>query len=289
LGGTTCALTMETVHHTEAAFRAALESGFRMCGGKAMMDRWEVGTEMIGETTADSLNASLDLYNSFHGTGNGRIRYAFCPRGSRNCTEPLWRDLAALAAEKDTLMHSHALENGAQTKRLELEGGTDVVYLNRLGATGSHLVLAHCVWASPAEIEILAKTNTRVAHCPSANMKLASGFAPVPELLEHGVKVGLGADGAPCNNNLDMFTEMRLAALIHKPRCGPRSMNAQQVLELATIGGARVLGLENEIGSLEVGKRADVIVLKRNGLHAQPQQAVDPVTQVVYEMKAADV
>ncbi len=109
------------------------------------------------------------------------------------------------------------------------------------------------------------------------------------EFLEHGIKVGLGADGAPCNNNLDMFTEMRLAGLIHKPRCGPRSMNAHQVLEMATIGGARVLNLDHAIGSLEVGKRADVIVLKREGLHAQPQHGVDPVAQVVYESKAADV
>ena len=175
------------------------------------MDRWEVGTEMIGETTEASLNESLELFREFHGKGGGRLRYAFCPRGSRNCTEPLWHDLAAIATEKETLLHSHALENEAQTRRLEREGGTDVVYLNRLGATGPHLVLAHCVWASPAEIDLLAQTDTRVAHCPSANMKLASGFAPVPEFLEHGVKVGLGADGAPCNNNLDMFTEMRLA------------------------------------------------------------------------------
>ena len=288
-GGTTCALTNETVHHTEAVFRAVLESGFRAIGGKAMMDRWEPGTEMIGEKTEASLNKSLALFREFHGQGNGRLHVAFCPRGSRNCTEGLWADIVTLAAEHDTLIHTHAAENEGQTERLATDSATDIAYLHELGATGPRLVAAHCVWVTEREIEILAETGTKVVHCPSANMKLASGFAPVPAFLERGVVVGLGADGAPCNNNMDMFHEMRLAALIHKPRSGARSMPAMSVLEMATLGGAKALGLEDELGSLEPGKRADIVVIRRDGLHVQPQRGVDPIVQLVYEHKASDV
>jgi len=288
-GGTTCALTMETVRHTEEAFRAVLETGFRAIGGKAMMDRWEPGTEMVGEETKASLEASLALLEEFHGEGDGRLQVAFCPRGSRNCTEGLWADIVALAAEHDTLIHTHAAENEAQTERLAIDSATDIEYLHGLGATGPRLVAAHCIWVTDAEIAILAESGTRVAHCPSCNTKLASGLAPVPEFLERGVVVGLGADGAPCNNNLDMFQEMRLASLVHKPRSGPRSMPAMSVLEMATLGGARALGLEDELGSLEPGKRADVIVIRRDGLHAQPQAGVDPIAQIVYEHRASDV
>jgi cytosine/adenosine deaminase-related metal-dependent hydrolase len=161
--------------------------------------------------------------------------------------------------------------------------------LNSLGVLGSNLVLAHCVWVTPEERALLADTGTRVAHCPSANLKLASGFAPIPEMLEQDIIVGLGADGAPCNNNLDMFQEMRLAALMHKPSYGPRSMPAATVLEMATLGGARALGLEDQIGSLEIGKRADLIIISRDGLHVSPQMQVDLVSAVVYAHKAADV
>ncbi len=288
-GGTTCALTMETVHHTEEAFRAVIETGFRAISGKAMMDRWEPGTEMVGEETKASLEASLALLGEFHGEGDGRLQVAFCPRGSRNCTEGLWADIVALAAEHDTLIHTHAAENEAQTERLAIDSATDIEYLHGLGATGPRLVAAHCIWVTEAEIAILAESGTRVAHCPSCNTKLASGLAPVPEFLERGIVVGLGADGAPCNNNLDMFQEMRLASLVHKPRSGPRSMPAMSVLEMATLGGARALGLEDELGSLEPGKRADVIVIRRDGLHAQPQAGVDPIAQIVYEHRASDV
>ena len=289
LGGTTCALTMETVHHTEEAFRAIIETGFRAIGGNALMDRWEPGTEMIGETSEASLNEGLALLSEFHGQGSDRLGFAFCPRGPRNCTEELWHDIIALASEHHTLIHTHAAENEAQTERLATEGGTDIAYLHSLQATGPRLVAAHCVWVTEAEIKILAESGTRVAHCPSANMKLASGFAPVPEYINQGVVVGLGADGAACNNNLDMFQEMRLASLIHKPRTGPRAMPAMTVLEMATLNGARALGLEDKIGSIEPGKRADVIVIRRDGLHAQPQAGVDPITQIVYEHKASDV
>ncbi len=127
-----------------------------------------------------------------------------------------------------------------------------------------------------------------MVHCPSSNLKLGSGIAPIPEMLAAGCRVGIGADGAPCNNRLDAFAEMRLAALIQKPRLGPDALPAAQALELATLGGARALGLESEIGSIEVGKCADLIVLDLEGPHAQPEDA-DLISRIVYSARAADV
>ncbi|HXJ63475.1 MAG TPA: amidohydrolase family protein, partial [Actinomycetota bacterium] len=167
LGGTTTALTIETVRHTEEAFRAILETGFRAVSGKAMMDRFEVGTEMVGEGTAESMAESLRLLREFHGAGDGRLRYAFCPRGSRNATEELWRDVADAAAEHDAWIHTHAAENEAQTERLAAEGGTDVAYLGGMGVLGPRTVLAHCIWLTDDERRLLADTGANVAHCPT--------------------------------------------------------------------------------------------------------------------------
>ncbi len=135
---------------------------------------------------------------------------------------------------------------------------------------------------------MLARQRTNVVHCPSSNLKLGSGIAPIPEMLAAGCHVGIGADGAPCNNRLDAFAEMRLAALIQKPRLGPDALPAAQVLELATLGGARALGLGAEIGSIEVGKCADLIVLDLEGPHAQPEDA-DLISRIVYSACTADV
>jgi len=129
---------------------------------------------------------------------------------------------------------------------------------------------------------------TTVVHCPSSNLKLASGVAKIPELLAAGCRVAIGADGAPCNNRLDVFSEMRLAALIQKPRLGADALPAGRVLELATLGGARALGLEDEIGSIAPGKRADLVVLDLREPHLHPAIG-DPVSLVVYTARASDV
>jgi 5-methylthioadenosine/S-adenosylhomocysteine deaminase len=138
-------------------------------------------------------------------------------------------------------------------------------------------------------MEMLRDSETKVVHCPSSNLKLASGFAKIPEMMDMGVFVSLGADGAPCNNNLDAFMEMRLAALIHKPRLGPTAMPATKVLEMATKGGAEAMGMKDEIGSIEPGKRADIIILDIDHAHAAPTENVNLISRIVYEAKAADV
>src|SRR5260370_25165261 len=124
---------------------------------------------------------------------------------------------------------------------------------------GPGTALAHCVWVDGEGIRRLARQHTNVVHCPSSNLKLGSGIAPVPEMLAAGCHVALGADGAPCNNRLAGFTELRLAALIPNPRLGPGAPPAGQALELATLGGPRALGLEGELAPLELGKSADLL------------------------------
>jgi 5-methylthioadenosine/S-adenosylhomocysteine deaminase len=208
-GGTTTAMTMESLNFTEAAFQAADEMGFRAIIGNAMMDRWEEGTEMIGESAEIALSKSLELLDRFDKTKGGRLHYAFCPRGTRNTTDDLWKEVARIARERKVLIHTHAAENQAQTERLAKFGGHEVEYLNSLGLLGPNLVIAHGIWLTDIEHDLLAANGCTVAHCPSANFKLASGIAPVPEMLEKGINVALGADGAPCNNNLDAFMEMR--------------------------------------------------------------------------------
>src|ERR1044072_7394594 len=186
------------------------------------------------------------------------------------------------------MIHTHASENTTECRMVEQETGLrNITYLDSLGLTGRHVALAHCVHLSNEEIEILKTSRTNVVHCPSSNLKLGSGIAPIAKLLEEGVSVSLGADGAACNNRLDMFTEMRTAALLQKALHGPEVMPASRVLRMATIDGARALGLDSEIGSLEIGKRADVAVVRLDRLHATPVN--DVVSALVYSTEQDDV
>jgi cytosine/adenosine deaminase-related metal-dependent hydrolase len=186
------------------------------------------------------------------------------------------------------LIHTHASESKEEIEIVLRETGLrNVAYLDRIGMTAPNLVLAHCVHLDNGEIEILRRSGTHVSHCPSSNLKLGSGIAPVTELLDRGVSVSLGADGAPCNNRLDMFTEMRTAALIQKATHGPTAIPALTALRMATTGGARALGLSETIGSIEVGKQADLVLLNLEKLHSTPSP--DIVSSIVYSAQTADV
>ena len=287
-GGTTCALTMETVNHTDVVFEAVDEAGFRATVGKCMMDKGDEVPAALSENTESSIAESVALIKSWHNRAEGRIRTCFAPRFAVSCTRELLERVAVLAREMGVMVHTHASENRDEIALVESETGRrNVEYLSDLGIVGPHVLLAHCVWLNDDEIEILARTKTRVAHCPSSNLKLGSGIAMVPEMVERGVTVSLGADGAPCNNRLDMFTEMRTAALIQKARRGPQTLPALDVLRMATIEGARALGLDREIGSIEVGKLADLILINAGRLHTAPHP--DPVSTVIYAATASDV
>lgn len=290
LGGTTTVSSMESVHHTDEVYAAADQLGIRGVIGKAIMDRWEPGTEMIGQDTDDAWADVLALHERWHGRSDGRIRVSLAPRGVRNATVEMWQRVAALSDADGLTMHTHVNENEAQAARFgATDEGRDIVALARWGALTPRLVMAHCVWLDETERELLVRHGAHVCHCPSSNLKLASGVAPVPEYLDAGVNVAIGADGAPCSNRLDVFTEMQLAALLPKVRLGPRSMPARRVLALATVNGARALGLADEIGTLEVGKRADVVVIRTDRPHVAPLAGSDPADQIVYACRASDV
>ncbi len=289
LGGATAALDMGSVHHYDAVFESAARAGIRLTGGKAMMDSGQGVPPRLKERTDDSLAQSLRLLERWHGAEGGRLRYAFAPRFILSCTEPLLRAVAREARARGVRIHTHASENATECDVIRQKTGSDtVVYLHSLGLTGTDATFAHCVWLTSEEQRLLRETGTVVCHCPASNLKLASGIAKVPELLEAGVTVCLGADGAPCNNTLDLFLEMRLAALIHNPRAGPQAMPPMEVLAMATRNGAAALGLPEEVGSLEVGKRADVTVVDLSGPHVNPE-ADEVVSQLVYAARAPDV
>jgi 5-methylthioadenosine/S-adenosylhomocysteine deaminase len=287
-GGTTCALTMETVQHTEEVLRAVEATGFRATVGKCMMDKGEDVPPGLVERTRESINQSLALIDEWHGKADGRIRVCFAPRFAVSCTRELLAEVAKLARERGVMIHTHASENKSECEMVERDTGMrNVAYLDSLGISGGHVMLAHCIHLSQEEMETLGRTKTNVAHCPSSNLKLGSGLARVAEMLARNISVSLGADGAPCNNRLDMFTEMRTAALLQKLAHGPEVLPAIQVLRMATIDGARALGLADEIGSLEPGKLADVIVVDLNNLHAAPQTEL--VSSLVYSGQASDI
>ncbi len=287
-GGTTSALTMETVNHTEEVFRVVEETGFRATVGKCMMDKGEEVPAGLREESEDSIRESLALLEKWHGRADGRVRYCFAPRFAVSCTRGLLERVAVLARERGVMIHTHASENLSESELVESETGMrNVVYLDSLGLSGPHVLLAHCVHLDGSEIGLLASKGTHVAHCPSSNMKLGSGVAPVSEMLAGGVSVTLGADGAPCNNRLDIFTEMRSAALLQKVSCGADALPAARVLRMATLDGARALGLDGEIGSLEPGKLADITILELGRLHTTPRPEV--VSTVVYAADARDV
>lgn len=287
-GGTTCALTMETVRHTEEVLRVVEETGFRATVGKCMMDKGEGVPNELHEDTRASIAESIAMIKKWHGQADGRIRCCFAPRFAISCTQELLKEVAELARQTGVLIHTHASENKQECEIVEAESGQrNIAYLNSLGISGRQVVLAHCIHLDLEEMEILTRTSTNVSHCPSSNLKLGSGLARVAEMLARKIPVSLGADGAACNNRLDMFTEMRTAALLQKLAHGPEILPAMRVLQMATIDGARALGLESEIGSLEIGKRADVIVVDLNQAHSSPITNV--VSSLVYSSQPGDV
>ncbi|MDT7602885.1 MAG: 5-methylthioadenosine/S-adenosylhomocysteine deaminase, partial [Acidobacteriota bacterium] len=250
-GGTTCALTMETVHHTAEALRVVEETGFRATVGKCMMDAGSDVPAALLEETESSISESLKLIEEWHGRAQGRVRCCFAPRFALSCTRELLERVAQLARERGVIVHTHASENLTEIELVRQETGMrNVEYLASLGLAAPHIALAHCVHLNEDELQLLARTGAHVLHCPSSNLKLGSGIAPVKDMLERGISVSLGADGAACNNRLDMFTEMRTAALLQKVVHGADTLPASRVLRMAIADGARALGLESDIGSL---------------------------------------
>ena len=286
--GTTTVLTMETVHDTDVVFEEVAATGLRAVIGKCMMDADAAVPARLLEPTRASIDESLALRRRWHGAANGRLRAAFAPRFAVSCSRDLLEEVGALSARHGVLVHTHASEQRAEIAIVEEpDGQRNIEYFDAIGLASERLCVAHCVWVDEREQDILAERHVKVLHCPSSNLKLGSGLAPVTELRARGVSVSLGADGAACNNRLDMFEEMRLAAVLQAVRLGPGALPARDVVWMATREGARALGLEAEIGSIEPGKRADVIVVGLDRPHLAP--GPDPYSTLVYAARGTDV
>ncbi|GAC1554694.1 MAG: 5'-deoxyadenosine deaminase [Polyangiales bacterium] len=289
LAGTTTLLDMGTVHHYGVVFDACARAGIRMFGGKAMMDAG--GDDVpkgLRESTKASLRESDALRETWTGQGDGRLGYAYAPRFILSCTEAVFRGTAERSQSTGALLHSHIAEHPDERIAVRKAlGDDDLAILRRWGFKGPRTLLAHAVQVRDDEADALAEDGTRVVHCPSANLKLGSGIARVHELDARGVQLALGADGAPCNNNLDPWTELRHAALLAKVRTSTTALPARRAFHLATIDGARALGLGDVTGSLEVGKRADVVVIRIDGPHVEP--CGDVYSRLVYACTARDV
>jgi 5-methylthioadenosine/S-adenosylhomocysteine deaminase len=224
--------------------------------------------------------------------GHPRITPAVAPHSAYTVSAEHLVEAYRLAEELDVPLLTHLAEDRAEIEHVrERTGRTSIDYLDELGVLDERLVAAHVVWPSASEIELLAARGVGVVHCPQSNMKVAAGVAPVPAMIEAGVVVGIGTDGAGANNDLNLWEEVDTAAKLHKVTSGdPTVLDARQALAMATIDGARALGLADEIGSLEVGKRADLIVVAADGFHQQPQRPEEnPYSLLVYSTKAADV
>ena len=254
LGGTTTVLTMETVHDTDAVFEALAPTGLRAVVGKCLMDAAEGAPARLHEPAARGLDAAAALARRWHGAAGGRLSAAIAPRFAVSCSQALLEGAAGLAREAGLLVHTHAAEQQDEVALVRARTGVaNVEYLARTGLASPRLCLAHCVWVDDRELDLMAGHDVKVLHCPGSNLKLGSGIAPVPEMRRRGISVSLGADGAACNNRLDMFAEMRLAATLQAMRRGPGTLTAADALWMATREGARALGLRGRDWPAEPG------------------------------------
>ena len=284
-GGTGAVFTMETVRHTGAVFEAVAPTGLMGVLGHCLMDE-SGGYAPLAVPLDDALAECDTLLGRLE--GEERLALNIAPRFALSCTERTLREASAYARSRGLRLHTHASEQKAEVEEvIRRTGRHNVEYLDSVGLTGRDVGLAHCVHLLRREAERIRDTGTHVLHCPSANMKLGSGLAPVPAYLDAGISVGIGADGAACNNRLDMFAEMRLAGMIQKVRLGADALPARQIVRMATTGGAEVLGWEHELGALREGWRANLILLDLDMEHTQPEG--DPASTVVYSADSRNV
>ncbi|MEM7349854.1 MAG: amidohydrolase [Acidobacteriota bacterium] len=269
-------------------FEDALAEEAERCGMRAV-----VGETLIDFPVPD--NATWDeavaYTRQFVGKwkDHPRITPAVAPHSAYTVSGEHLVAAHALATELDVPLLIHLSEDRGELERVQkATGRTSVDYLEHLGILDDRVLAAHMVWPSPSEIELLVERDVGVAHCPQSNMKIAAGVAPVPAMIDAGVAVGLGTDGAASNNDLDLWEEIDTAAKLHKvTTLDPTVVTAREAMRMATIEGARALDMEDEIGSLEVGKRADLIVVRSDGFHQQPYY--HPYSLLTYTTDSADV
>ena len=253
-------------------------------GIRASLSRGMIG---VVPDANEKIQESIDLYNNWHGQADGRISVMFGPHAPYTCPVNYLKRIIDEAGKLGAEIHMHLSETAYEVEECEREHGmTPIALMNNIGLFDLGALAAHCVHVTPADIEIMAAKNVRVAHNPQSNLKLASGIAPVPEMLAAGLIVGLGTDGTSSNNNLDMLEEARLTAMLHKNnQSDPLVIPAKQALNLATKQGALALGL-TDVGEVKVGQKADLVLYDMNKPYWYPRH--DRTSLFVYAANASD-
>ncbi len=276
-GGTTT--FCDLYFHERRGVEAAIQSGLAMCPGAVLLGFLPGADEKIRQTR--------DFLRDFR--GHELINPFLAPHSLYTCEANQWEQLIAIAREEKAIITTHIAETRREVADVtEKWGQSPVQTLKKIGALDGHLLAAHCVYTDETDREIMAQTPFFVAHNPQSNLKLASGIAPVADYLKRGITVGLAPDGTASNNNLDMWEEMRLAATLHKAATlDATAVSAEQALKMATIEGARCLGLGAQTGSLEAGKRADLVLVDFDKPHLYPRHNITSL--LVYSAGAGDV
>jgi 5-methylthioadenosine/S-adenosylhomocysteine deaminase len=274
--------------HVNGMGRAVTELGLRATLCRSTLDVGEGLPASWQETTEQALDAQIANHERWHGAAGGRIRAWFGLRTIFNNSDELITRTKALADQFGVGIQMHVAEIREEVEfARQTRGASTATHLDRLGALGPNLLAAHSVWLTEAEIDLFAAHDVKVAHCPAAAMRLL-GFARIPDMLDRGICVGLGTDSPPCNNRSTLIDDMWLASLIHKGhRLDPTTMPAETVLAMATRQGARALGWDGAIGSLEVGKKADLVVI--NPCTANMLPVYDPAASLISAMQASNV
>ena len=288
--GVTSVLDMGTVHHQEVIFQIMEAVGFRYTGGKAMMDQCDGAPQGLTESTDDSISGSMNLYERFHGKNDGLLHYAFAPRFVLSCSPALLQEVKRLSDQHAIIIHTHASEHPEEVAFIKKTTGYgNIAYLGKLGALNRHCVIAHMVHLDPTEKKMVKEYDIAVAHCPTANLKLGSGIAPVNEFLKNNIRVGLGSDGAPCNNSLCIFNELKLATLLQKGiHNDPLLMKPEDALRMVSIDGARITRQEHRVGKIAEHMEADLVLLDMD----TPQTfnfEKNPAAAIVYGADARNV
>jgi 5-methylthioadenosine/S-adenosylhomocysteine deaminase len=284
MNGITCFHDM--YYFGDSVLKATDESGMRGIFSQAILD-----TPILEFKTLDqALKLTIDLKKRWG--KNERTMVNLGPHAIYTCSKETLIKTKQFADENKLSIHTHLSETKKEVEDcIQKTGMRPVEYLENIGFLSSDVMAAHCCWLTEKEMEILKKNEVKVSHNPVSNMKTTAGIAPIPEMIKHNICIGLGTDSAASNNCLDLFQEMKVAALIHKVnKHDPITVPAKKVLDFATIDGARALGLENQIGSIEIGKRADIISVDLKKPHLQPtfeEQTV--LSNLVYSAKGYDV
>jgi 5-methylthioadenosine/S-adenosylhomocysteine deaminase len=285
LSGTTT--FMDMYFNMQEVARAVNQTGLRAFLSYGIIDLFDSAKAKAEQ------QRSQEFFQYIQSLGNSRIQFALGPHAPYTCSPETLVWAKEFAEKNHVIDHIHIAETRKEQADFQKQKGARVIdYLNKMGALSNRMLAAHCVWLTKSEITTMAKAGVSVAHCPVSNMKLASGgVAPLPEMFEAGIAVGLGTDGAASNNSLDMFETMKTCALIHKAhRWDATVLNAQKTLDLATIEGARSLGIQDEVGSIEAGKKADIILLNTGLPNLNPIHGESTVvSNLVYSASPANV